>query len=40
MVQFADGSVSQEALDAYLAHIDKVEARPASNLDPGIRCSI
>jgi hypothetical protein len=34
MRQFADGDVSQEALDAYLAHVDKVEAEPASNLDP------
>jgi hypothetical protein len=34
MRQFADGDVSQEALDAYLARVDKVEAEPASNLDP------
>jgi hypothetical protein len=32
--QFADGDVSQEALDAYLAHVDNEEAEPASNLDP------
>jgi hypothetical protein len=32
--QFADGKVSQEALDAYLAFIDEVEAGPVSNLDP------
>ena len=30
MVDFADGKVSQEALDAYFAHIDEVEARAAA----------
>jgi len=30
IVDFADGKVSQEALDAYFAHIDEVEARVAA----------
>jgi hypothetical protein len=34
MRQFADGDVSQKALNAYLAYIDEVEARSAGNLDP------
>jgi hypothetical protein len=34
LVQFADGKVSQEALDAYLAGIDLVVSVSVSNLDP------